>query len=442
MSKRALGILWPAAVGATLALGSVGVAYASGFELDTFGIKQLGAGLAGAAAYAPDASSLAYNPANIMALNGTQVSGGATDVLLHGDFEGAAYATRPSLNPSTGTVAPPGAEVPGGYGGDFGTNSVIPALFVSHRVSRRWAVGLGIYSKYDIVTDYKNGWTGRYNANLSSIKSVDINPVIAFSPTKTLAFGAGMYLEYFKARLTNAVDGVNQVTGGAFDAPSGASDLQSDLHGDDITAGLTAGMTWQPLQGTRFGLSYRSPTTAHVSGKLDISGQGVHQVHKASTDVPLPEEVIFGISQAVGSRLTLLAGAEWFGWNRFTDLHVQLNNGQTITIAENYDNTWRLSGGAAFDVSRAWAVRAGLAYDQAPMNGRSRTPRVPDSDRLEATAGASYSPNKHWTFDAAYMHVFFHKASINSLDTSGGYRLRGTYNNSADLVGVQANYKF
>lgn len=425
MNKRASGTLKLTAVGAVLALSSFGVAYASGFELDTFGIKQFGADLAGAAAYAPDASSLAYNPANIMALHGTEIASSVTEVQLHGDFKGTAYDTAQR----------PPQPVAGGNGGDFGGDHPIPAFFMSHRVSAKWAVGLGIYSKYDTVTNYRNGWTGRYNANLSSIKTMDLNPVVAFKPTQSLAFGAGFYLEYFKARLTNAVDATRGVAPGAFD-------LQSDLHGDDITAGLTAGMTWQPWRGTRLGLSYRSPTTAHINGKLDLSGQGTHQVEKASVNVALPDEAIFGISQAVGSRLTLLAGAEWFGWNRFSDLHVRLDNGQTITIAENYDNTWRLSGGAVFDVNRAWTLRAGVAYDQAPVNGRSRDPRVPDSNRMELTTGASYSLNQHWTFDAAYMHVFFHKASVDSLDTSGMYRLRGHYNNASDLVGVQVNYKF
>lgn len=425
MSRGVLVAVARTVAGAALALAPMGMAFAAGFELDTFGIKQFGANLAGAAAYAPDATALGYNPAGMMALHGTHISVSATAVQLHGDFNGRAYDT----------VYQPAQPVSGGNGGDFGGDYPIPAFFMTRRVSPRWALGLGLYSKYDTVTDYRNGWTGRYNANLSSIKSADFNPVVAFKATRTLSFGAGFYLEYFRARLTNAVD----LTGGA--AP-GAFDVSSDLHGDDITAGVTAGMTWQPRAGTRFGLSYRSPTTAHVSGKLDVSGHGVRQVNRANVDVPLPAEVMFGVSQSAGRRLTLLAGAEWFGWNRFGNLNVHLDNGQTIVLRQNYDNSWRLSGGAAVNVSAAWTLRAGVAYDQSPVNSAGRDARVPDSDRLEVTAGASFSPDERWTFDAGYMHVFFHRASIDNLDTSGTYRLQGHYNDSSDLLGVQADYRF
>ncbi len=408
-----IGALWGA---------GTAVASASGFELDTYGIKQLGAGLAGAAAYAPDPSALAYNPATVSALSGTRVSGSVTAVQLHGEFSGSAYDRLT------------GQPVAGGNGGNLGGTYAIPALFATTRLSPRWTVGVGLYSKYDTVTSYKSGWTGRYNALLSDIKAVNLNPVVAFRVTPTLSVGAGLYVQYFKARLTNAVD----LSGGK--AP-GAYDVISDLHGHDITAGATLGLAWQPRPGTRLGLSYRTADTARVKGSL-VLPPVAGGAQSATVHVAMPDEVIAGVSQAVGPRLTLLGGVEWFGWGRFQALHIHLQNGGKVNIAEDYHNSWRLSAGAAWQLDPRWTVRAGLAFDQSPVRSPGRDARVPDSNRVELTVGASYAASRHWRFDAGYMHVFFNNAGINHLDTSGAYRLQGSYSVRSDLLGVQANYRF
>lgn len=50
-------------------------------------------------------------------------------------------------------------------------------------------------------TEYDNGWMGRYTSTKSELKSININPSIAFRANKRLSIGLGMNIQYLEATL-------------------------------------------------------------------------------------------------------------------------------------------------------------------------------------------------------------------------------------------------
>lgn len=468
--------------GVVVAIGGIGVANASGFALLEQGVKQMGTAYAGTAATVHDPSVIAYNPAGIGFLDGTQLSSSIIVVDVRSDFDGQ------------GTFAITGAPVPGGDGGNAGGVVGIPALYLSHRLADNAAVGLGIYMPYGETTNYKNHWTGRYQAQLSKIFAINFNPVFAFKPTDNLSLGFGVIVQYFDAKLTNDIDaGTLGAEGsyqtqqaladqglappptqaqlqGALGAAQGQYDVHNELSGHDITYGFNAGILWEATPSTRIGLSYRSETTPHIdNGKVERTGFdqaglagalspsfgaigiGVAQAVGAqlssvggSTDAELPATVNLGIRQEVTSDLALLAGVQWIGWNRFDKLVIHYDDNRPSTVIdENYDNSYRFAGGAEYRVNDTWTVRGGLAYDESPVDGHTRDARVPDNDRLTLALGATLRATDQLTVDMGYQHVFVHDGSINETAPGGsGNTLQGEYHNAADLIGVQVNYKF
>lgn len=466
-----------------ITLAATGAAHAAGFALIEQGVKQMGTGYAGTAATAEDASVIGYNPAGIGFLDGTQISGSLFIINTYGTFDGE------------GRYGFTNAPVPGGDGGNAGGVTPVPALYLSHRLADNAAVGLGIYMPFGTQTNYENGWTGRYQADLSKIFAINFNPVFAFKPTKNLSLGFGVVIQYFEAKLTNDIDAGTLASGAAYEqqaqlsqvnpsipAPTqaqlagalsdtqGQYDVHSDLSGHDVTYGFNAGILWEPTSSTRIGLAYHSATTPNIDGTVERTGynqagvtnglmpyfgpdlspavaQGVGAQLASTggnTEAKLPDRIDLGIRQAVTPNLALLAGVQWTHWNRLDKLVIRYDDNRTNTIIpENYDNAYRFAGGAEYRINPTWTVRGGLAYDQSPVDGESRDARVPDNDRLTLAIGATVRATEKLTLDFGYQHLFVHKGSINETAVDGsGNTLKGNFDISADVFALQANYAF
>ena len=115
-------------------------------------------------------------------------------------------------------------------------------------------------------------------------------------------------------------------------------------------------------------------------------------------------------------------------------------------IVEKWHDTWSYSVGADYVLDKQWTVRAGYAFDEAPVETEHRTARVPDNDRQWLTVGTTYQLNSDWSFDAAFAYLFIDKSKINEYnhdldDEQKGYdNLKGSYDVSTWSVAFQANY--
>ena len=74
--------------------------------------------------------------------------------------------------------------------------------------------------------------------------------------------------------------------------------------------------------------------------------------------------------------------------------------------------------------------------------------RVPDSDRVWLTVGASYQYSQKLSFDVSYAHLFFRTAPINITSVANpafaavGVPFVGTARTTMDIVSVGLNYRF
>src|SRR5262249_54399671 len=125
----------------------------------------------------------------------------------------------------------------------------------------------------------------------------------------------------------------------------------------------------------------------------------------------------------------------------FQNLTVVFDNPKQppVTDPEHWSNSFRYALGVRYALARDWSVRAGTAFDQTPISSdRFRTPRIPDSDRVWGSLGVAYQFTERIRLDLAYAHVFGLESSTTNRDPVTGHELRGDFNGSANIIGVQA----
>ena len=411
---------------ALLVMGSAHVT-AGGFAIATQSGSGTGNAFAGGAAVAEDASVVWSNPAGMTALpQGITVTGA-----LHG--------VRPSFKfndgGSTGAFAAPGT----GNGGDGGGEWVyIPNGFLSMSIGPSLRLGLALNAPFGLTTDYDIGWRGQLTALRSSIKTVNIQPSIAYKINDMFSIGGGVSYQKIDATLTNF---------------TGAATGFSQLKAGDWGYGFNLGATIQPASGTRIGLHYRSSIKYKLDGTAIFAGGPFSPAASGgvTADLKTPDSASASIVQQITSNLDLLGDITWTGWSKIQNLTVIRTTaapgvgaaaGSTLTnLPFLWDNTWRFGIGANYKLSQAAKLRAGLAFDQTPTKDLTRTPRLPDQNRTWLAFGFQYKPTKNGALDIAYAHEFVRNASVNT-NVAPGSNLIGTFKDKADIISIQYSHTF
>ena len=96
-------------------------------------------------------------------------------------------------------------------------------------------------------------------------------------------------------------------------------------------------------------------------------------------------------------------------------------------------------------MSEAITLRGGVGKDQSPTNDTHRTPRLPDNDRMLYSIGATWHVSPALSLDAAFQRITIDEPTIAlPVDAAAGNTstLVGTFDGSANLFGVSAQYRF
>ncbi|MCS4502974.1 OmpP1/FadL family transporter [Arhodomonas aquaeolei] len=441
---------------ATSALGLAGAmatAHATGFQIREQSAKALANSLASAAAGAEDVSFMAYNPAALGNIDGTQIAGSLAYIDAEFDLEdGQASPYGVPLNGSSDGFPYDGSK------GKSGETALVPSFAVKTQLNDSLDAGLAVYAPYGLSTDYDHDWIGRYQALETDLKVVDIQPTLNFRVTDRLSLAGGLRVQYADATLSNALDlggvGAQQEVPGA---SPGNNDGFAEVTGDDWGVGYTLGALFQVTDRTRVGVSYRSKVDLTLKGDAEFSatdatsqavlagaqagGQFTDTSGKA--DLTTPASLNLGIYHQATDRLALMFNAEWTEWSKFDELVVKFGDNTPNSVTEeNWENTWALSTGASYALTGRWTLRGGIGMDESPVpNAQHRTPRVPDVDRRWLSAGATFSPTDRLSITGAWMHIFFDDGDVDLENESRG-NLSGTYEGTANLFALSADYRF
>ncbi|MCA1978039.1 MAG: outer membrane protein transport protein [Thiobacillus sp.] len=398
-------------VAAGLALANLaGAAHAAGFALIEQNASGLGNAFAGQAAVAADASTVYFNPAGMSLLPERQLVLAAHLIKPEAEFSGSVSAPFP---------------VGGGQGGDAGGWALVPNAYFAQRLSPALHFGIGLNSPFGLKTEYDADWIGRFQAIKSELKTVNLNPALAYKFSDTLSFGAGLNVQWIEATLTNRIPALGQplVT----------------VKGDDFGWGYNLGALWQVTPATRVGLAYRSEIDFTLDGKTKTSDPVVPALNGPVTaEVTLPDSASLSVFHKLSSRWDVLADITWTGWSDFDDLPIRGTINKTTP--ENWEDIVRYSLGLTWHMNEKLSLRGGVAHDEAPVSDSYRTPRIPDGARTWIALGGQYRVSKQGALDFGYAHLFVNDPGLNNVDN--GTRLVGEYDSQVDILSVQYTHNF
>jgi len=456
------------AVGLSLAATSF-QAGAAGYAIIEHSATGLGNAFAGAAAVAEDASTIYFNPAGMTYLPGSQMVVAGHIIMPKAEFNDRGSYLNPDL---TGGTAVAGSLR--GDDADGGVTKFVPNFYFSYQLDDRLFAGIGINAPFGLATEYDEDWVGRYHALDSDITTVNINPSLAWKVNERLSIGAGISVQYIEATLSNTLDFgticMGMASNPALPRPpfptvaqctaAGATPQNADgrvkVEGSDWSWGFNLGAILQLTDNTRLGLAYRSKVSHDLEGRAEFrvpanfqtllnAGIPLFTDTDAMAAVDLPESASFSFVHDFNPQWTVLADVTWTRWSRFDELVIEFDNpNQADSVQpENWEDSWRYSIGAIYRPNGTWTFRAGLAYDETPIDeDTDRTPRIPGNDRTWIALGVGYRISDTMAVDVGYAHLFVDDTKIDALDHTTGHQLVGEYDSAVDIVSAQLTVDF
>jgi long-chain fatty acid transport protein len=427
-----------AALGAVTAYaaGHATSAQASGFALREGSTDWMATAFAGDTAKAYDASTVWSNPAGMVRMNQNEIDGSVNGIFPSTTFTGANFVG-------------PGVTTPGTTGGNLIQSVATGGAYALWSVTPDFKIGLAADAPFGQRIANPGNFVGRYQSLVSSISDTQITISGAYRINDQWSIGGGPVIDFFSARLTEAIN-----TG-----PTAAitGDPAADLHGDDTAAGFNLGVLFQPTPSLRFGLDYRSRIQHDISGTQSVTvppllallspraAAGLNaQNSAASTKITLPDSITGGAYWQVNPQLAVMTDLSWTDWSLLKTINVVPTSAlaQPSTLVENWRNTVAISIGANYNLTKKLMLQGGVGFDQSPVTDSNRTSRIPDSNRYLLSIGAQYDVLPNLTLQAAYSHIFFDSAELTSQATTTSGVLVGKYADSADTASLGVKVRF
>ena len=412
-------------------------AQAAGFHLREQSAAAQGNAFAGATAGAENNSYAYFNAAGLTRQKGTQFNIGGTYIAPEAQAKNV--------------------RTPDGRGADVNNivhAAVAPNMTYSNQIDDKTFFGVSLNVPYGMVTKYDRDWAGSDHGITSKVTSVTVTPMAAYKATDKLSLGAGLQMQYIKAKLTNTARPLAQ---------KGLNDqVYTRIGGDTFDIGYQLGAMYELNDKTRFGINYRSEVKHKLKGEIEsdtsslakygqeaLMGATAILNQDISARLTTPAMLSLGAYHEVNDKWALMAEYQRVYWSSFDYLTIKGKNyntaeGHISSVKEKWRDTNFYAIGANYKIDDQWTWRLGLAYDQSAVRYEHRTPRIPDSDRLWYSTGLNYKYNDKLTFDLAYTYIYAHKAHMNTqnITPADANKASVDYRNSVQLFGFSLNYHF
>ncbi len=405
----------------------VAEAQAGGFGLREQSSYYQGTSFAGAAAGGEGLASMFWNPAAISFSPGMNIESNFTYIMPHASVD--VYEARAPLT---------GANLGNAGVGDIIDDALLPTTFLTYA----WddiAVGFGLTVPFGLISDAPCSWSGRYYGCYSRIFDINAQASIAYKVNPWLTIGGGVSVNYIDARLSNAA-----FTG----IVPPANNLYAQVDGDDLGVGFNLGVLFTPWAGTSIGIGYKSSMDHDLEGTLSMFMlQTKIAQYAANAGLTLPGQVTASLRSQVAPQWTVLGTVEWTDWSSVDQLVVRTPAGVASVLDLQWKSGWFFSGGVEYQWDPKLALRAGLAYELTPVPDETRSPRLPDTNRLWLSAGFTYAVTQQLSMDFAYSHIFGENSPIDQYPYKTGNALSGVLvgevnDGYVDIVSVGLRYKF
>ena len=392
--------------------------YGGGFQLNEHGARPMGLGGA-FTAIANDASAVYWNGAGLSFLEGTNFVLGSAMIAPITSFRG--------VTPSIGKT-------------NMDEQIFFPPhFFVSHRISKEFAVGVGVSAPFGLETRWPSDWIGRYLAIQTKLTTFSVPLVVSWAITDNLSISVGGSYSYATVLIKQAVS-LAPFEGDAF----------VKLEGDETAAfGYNFGVMWKPVKNVSIGGSFRSEVKYSFEGTATPTGpeQLASQLPSGdiSAELTTPMNIQVGVAVNLMKQLRLSADFQWVGWSSYDVLAVDFKdpNIEDLASPRDYKNTYILRLGGEYAVNDALSILGGVYYDKDPVDPENVSPSLPDADRLGLSVGIDVKLLENLGIVGSYLFIRANELTVtNSREeyTPGGSKFNGTYDTKANLLSLSLYY--
>jgi long-chain fatty acid transport protein len=400
------------------------VSGAQAFGLNEIGSCAIARGFAVSAQPCDDASSIYWNPGALPKTPGFSFYGGVAILKIDGSFQ------------QDTTFTTYDADVPTQY---------VPHLFLNYRGSGKLAFGVGAYVPFGLTSQWGDEFPGRFEAKKASLKTIYVQPNIAYQLTDNWSVGGGPIYGHSSVELVQAVDlaGVQPVANGPTFGQLGVplrtefaeARVKGSANGYGFAFGVQGKLTPTWAVGLRFlsqvtfryddadatftprptglvlaagnPLGFPAGTSVDDLVASQFTGSGALAPQKASTVIRHPAQIQAGFAYTGLEGTTLSFDYAYVGWRSFQELPISFTGGApSRVLTEEYNNTSSLRVGIEHRATSGLALRAGVAASTSAAPDQTVTPLLPEMDRGYGMLGAGIPLFGRLGLDAAYAHVF------------------------------------
>jgi long-chain fatty acid transport protein len=318
--------------------------------------------------------------------------------------------------------------VAGGNGGN--ASGVLPgaSFFYAQSVTPDFKLGFWNGSYMGGALDYGDDWSGRYYVQKIEWLTLGAGINGAYRVNDWLSIGGGPLVLYSDLEQRVALN--NLLVG---------QDGRLKFEDDEFGFGGMAGVMLEPLEGTRFGVTYTSPVKLDFKDRPSTNNLGpIFQAlqnnrglftRRIDLGLTVPQAVMASAYHQLTDRIAVMGNLVWQDWSDFgkPDLSIADSNVSNETVNLNYDDTWGFALGAQYAFADNWLWSFGGGYDSSPVSKSERSPTLPMDEQFRIGTGVQYSFNDNITVGAAYEYM---NGGDNDIDVERGPlagRLQGDY---------------
>ena len=174
-----------------------------------------------------------------------------------------------------------------------------PHAYLTHQFSDNLWGGIGIFSRFGLGNSYPNNWPGRSNLEYVSLKTVSLNPNLAFKINDNLSLAVGLEFMYATMLMKKDVQKLGN--------------QHQMLTGSSIAPGFNLAAHYKFNDEWAAGLTYRSRVKQAVRGHLEFDNKN------SIPGFPLPNSDLHGnlnLPDTISFGVEAYGDAELRSWSR------------------------------------------------------------------------------------------------------------------------------
>lgn len=391
---------------------------AGGFQVNLQGQKQSAMGHTGTA-LTYDASSLFFNPGSVSFIKDRYSFSFGSSIII----------------PSTYYLE----KSPGLYNEYMQATTGTPfSVYGSARFLKdKLTFGIGVYTPFGSRGVWNDEWKGRFIIQEIALKTINIQPTLAWKISEKLGVGAGFVYSVGDFYLRKSLP--FQDSAGVYG--------QAEIQGSGNGYGYNAGILYKVNEQLSVGLSYRSSINLQLK-----EGNAVFAVPSylepsfpsgnLTGSLKLPGTASVGVAYQYSEKLLMAFDLNFVEWASYDTLSIDLENNteklEDINSPKLFANSYIARLGAQYNISESFHFRLGGYFDKSPVPSNYLGPETPDMSKLGITSGFSYILKERLNIDLSLLWIEGLKRSFENTETG----FAGSFKSRAFVSGIGLSYSF